>query len=427
LFTGEIDHGRLRELYETSDVFVLPTYWVEGFPTVISEAMNAGLPIVTTRMRGMADHLHEDENALFVAPRAPEELGLTVERLLRDPELRARMGRANQEKVKLFAPEQAAAVYRAALTEIASGANGAAGGAAARSEQAPQIEEIRRFWEQNPCGNETSDVADRLEYFRGLERFRYDLAPWIPEAAGFDRYAGKRVLEIGCGMGTDAAQFAAAGAAYTGVDLTDAAVALARENFERRGLQGTFVAANAEHLPFPDDSFDHVYSFGVIHHTTRPAAIVDEIRRVLAPGGTVTVMLYNRNSINYRVEIMVLRKLGRLLLRPAWAPALLAKLLRLPRGTLEGHRRQLLRIAHPSHDEWVSMNTDGPDCPLARVYSAREVRSLFAGFDEVRTKVYMFDRRHWPLLGSLISDRMEGVIGRRVGWNRMTYATKRDT
>jgi glycosyltransferase involved in cell wall biosynthesis len=104
LFTGEIDHDRLQELYETSDVFVLPTYWGEGFPTVISEAMNAGLPIVTTRMRGMADHLQEDENALFVAPRAPEKLALTVERLLRDPDLRTRMGRANQEKVKLFAP-----------------------------------------------------------------------------------------------------------------------------------------------------------------------------------------------------------------------------------------------------------------------------------------------------------------------------------
>ncbi len=252
-------------------------------------------------------------------------------------------------------------------------------------------------------------------------------APGSPRPPGSTATRGSEYSEIGCGMGTDGAQFAAAGAAYTGVDLTDAAVALARENFERRGLQGTFITANAEHLPFPDASFDHVYSFGVIHHTTNPAVIVDEIHRVLTPGGTVTVMLYNRNSINYRIEIMVLRKLGRLLLAPAWAPAQLAKILRLPRATLEGHRRQLLRIAHPSHDEWVSMNTDGPDCPLARVYSAREVRSLFAGFDDVRTKVYMFDRRHWPLLGSLISDRMEGVIGRRVGWNRMAYATKRDT
>lgn len=290
--------------------------------------------------------------------------------------------------------------------------------------QPARIDEIRNFWEHHPCGHETSTSDDRLAYFRGLERYRYALAPWIPKAAGFHRYPGKRVLEIGCGMGTDGAQFAVAGAEYTGVDLTETAVSLARENFKLRGLPGEFLSANAEDLPLPDASFDHVYSFGVIHHAVDPGAIVREIRRVLKPRGTITVMVYNRNSVNYWVEIMFLRRVGRLLLRPAWAPPLLADLLRLPRQTLEGHRRQLLRVPRPTREEWVSMNTDGPDCPLARVYSAGAVRSLFAAFEDVRTQVYMFDRRHWPLLGSLLTDRVERFIGRRAGWNRMLYATK---
>jgi hypothetical protein len=145
---------------------------------------------------------------------------------------------------------------------------------------------------------------------------------------------------------------------------------------------------------------------------------------VLKPHGTVTAMLYNRTSINYYVEIMFLRKLGRLLLRPQGAPALMARTLGLPRAKLERHRAHLLRIPHPTREQWVSMNTDGPDCPLARVYSAEEARALFEGFDDVETEVHLFDRSHWPYLRRLISDRVAEVIGARFGWNRIVRATK---
>lgn len=291
-------------------------------------------------------------------------------------------------------------------------------------DETPSIAEVRDFWEHNPCGHETSETSDRLRYFKELEEYRYRTAPWIPEAADFGAYRGRRVLEVGCGMGTDGARFAAAGAEYTGVDLTPAAVALARENFELRGLRGEFMTANAEELPFSDQTFDHVYSFGVIHHTTNPEAIVAAIHRVLRPGGTMTAMLYNRTSINYYAEILVLRRLGRMLLRPASAPAVLSRILRLPKEKLEGHREQLLRIPHPTPEQWISMNTDGPDCPLARVYSAREAHDLFRSFHDFRTRVFMFDRSHWPLVGSMISDSLADTIGRSVGWNRMIYARK---
>jgi SAM-dependent methyltransferase len=283
---------------------------------------------------------------------------------------------------------------------------------------------VRDFWERNPCGHETSEAADRLTYFLEIERRRYESAPWIRDAACFARFRGQCVLEIGCGMGTDGAQFAQAGAEYVGVDLTESAVVLARENFARRGLEGEFLAVDAERLPFPAGSFDHVYSFGVIHHTPRPQAIVQEIDRVLRPGGTVTAMVYNRSSINYYAEIMVLRKLARALLRPAWVPGILARLLGLPEAKLEGHRINLLRLPHPTLEQWVSMNTDGPECPLARVYSAPEAKALFGGFEGVGTDVYMFDRSHWPFVGRLVSDRLASAIGRRAGWNRMVYARK---
>lgn len=103
--TGYLTGAELARIYRTSSIFVLPTYWIEGFPTVIPEAMNAGLPIVTTKTRGIADHLHEGVNALFVPPKNPAALASALERLLADPELSARMSSANREKVNEFAPE----------------------------------------------------------------------------------------------------------------------------------------------------------------------------------------------------------------------------------------------------------------------------------------------------------------------------------
>lgn len=286
------------------------------------------------------------------------------------------------------------------------------------------IEAVRDFWNAHPCDLIDAPAGDRQVPYREVEQVRYARQPHIVEMGRFDAFAGKRVLEIGCGLGTDGAQFAQNGADYTGVDLTDAAIQLARENFRLRGLPGEFRQANAESLPFAAETFDHVYSFGVLHHSVSPAAIVDEIYRVLRPGGTLTVMVYNRSSINYRLEIMFLRKLGRELLRPAWSPRLLSAMLRLPVDKLEGHRRRLLIHPHPTQEQWVSMNTDGPDCPLARVYSAQEARDLFAKFTPVQTTARFFDRSHWPWVGRLVPDGLARELGRRWGWHRLVMAAK---
>lgn len=116
--TGYLKGKELSAAYRKSDILVLPTYWIEGFPTVIAEAMSYGLPIVTTRTRGAADHLQEMVNALFVQPRASTALANVILTLLDDPDLRARMGRANREKIKDFSPDVVAKHYLNALKKI---------------------------------------------------------------------------------------------------------------------------------------------------------------------------------------------------------------------------------------------------------------------------------------------------------------------
>jgi glycosyltransferase involved in cell wall biosynthesis len=116
--TGYIEGEHLAAAYQTADVFALPTYHSEGFPTVVTEAMSVRLPVVTTPIRGAADHLQEGIHALFVPPRAPGALAEAIVRLLADPDLRERMGRANREKVKDFTPEKVGRQYLDVLQEV---------------------------------------------------------------------------------------------------------------------------------------------------------------------------------------------------------------------------------------------------------------------------------------------------------------------
>src|SRR6266480_3818467 len=161
---------------------------------------------------------------------------------------------------------------------------------------------VRDFWQAHPCGAKfaTAELGTK-EFFELIEAHRYESERHIPIAADFPSAKGKRVLEIGCGIGTDGVQFAKAGAVYTGIDLTTAAVELAKKNFDLRGLSGTFQTADAERLDFPDASFDLVYSHGVLHHTPDTKQAIKEVYRVLRPGGRAIVMLYHRNSYNHAV------------------------------------------------------------------------------------------------------------------------------
>jgi len=288
-------------------------------------------------------------------------------------------------------------------------------------------EQVRAFWQANPCGTKFTDAATgtRLFYERVAEH-RYGTEWHIPSAARFGRARGLRVLEIGCGLGTDGAQFARAGANYTGVDLTDAAVELARKCFAVFGLPGEFRTADAEHLDFADESFDLVYSHGVLHHTPDTARAVAEVHRVLRPGGRAVVMLYHRNSYNYRVNINLLRRAGAHLLRTEGGLRLAHRLTREPVESLRQHAARIKADAESylAPGEFLNRNTDGALNPLARVYSKQDARELFRDFAEVEMATHFLNKRWLPLVGSFLSRTWEQRLAARWGWHLWIYARK---
>ena len=137
----------------------------------------------------------------------------------------------------------------------------------------------QRHWNETPLYKQESE--------------RYSAYPWLYEAAEFRKHAGERVLEIGCGTGCDLLQFAKYGAKAVGIDITTNHVRLARE---RVGNLARVLLGSGSNLPFPDESFDYVYSHGVLHHADQPRRMAEEIFRVLRPGGRFNVHVYARWS-----------------------------------------------------------------------------------------------------------------------------------
>jgi len=284
-------------------------------------------------------------------------------------------------------------------------------------------ERVRVFWQNNPCGTKFADAPPGSRRFYELvEEHRYRKEWHIPAAAGFDQTKDLAVLEVGCGLGTDGAQFAKAGANYTGIDLTDAAVDLAKRRFELFQLPGTFRVADAEHLDFADNSFDFVYSHGVLHHTPDTTAAVRELHRVLRPGGKAVVMLYHRDSYNYRINISMLRRAGVQLLRLKSGVKLVHLITGESESNLEEHARQ--RQAHSGAGEFLSRNTDGAGNPLARVYSRSEARELFKDFAHVELRTYFLNKRWLPVLGTVLPRSLETKLAAKWGWHLWIYATK---
>ncbi len=288
-------------------------------------------------------------------------------------------------------------------------------------------ERVRAFWQAHPCGTKFSDAAmGTREFFERVEAHRYAKEWHIPAAADFAGARGLRVLEIGCGLGTDGAQFAKAGASYTGIDLTEAAIDLARKRFEGSGLPGEFHVTDAENLAFADELFDLVYSHGVLHHTPDTARAVQEIHRVLKPGGRAIVMLYHRGSYNYRVGIRILRRAGARLLKSESGIRVVHRLTGEPLDSLREHAGLLTgrNDGDTSSDEFLSQSTDGAGNPLARVYSRREARELFKDFRKVELRAYFLNKRFIPLIGKLLPRPVESALASRWGWHLWIYAKK---
>lgn len=259
----------------------------------------------------------------------------------------------------------------------------------------------REQWSQDPCGavyGRDQEFGSR-EFFDSVERIRYqEYAPWMPHVMAFDQFVGKRLLEVGCGMGTDLLQFARGGTNCTGVDLTPQSVEISRRHFALYDMPGDFLISDGERLPFSDESFDVVYSNGVLHHTPDTSGAVREIHRVLKPGGIAKVMLYNRHSLNYWGEMI------------------------LHRGLLRG---ELLRGRSPEEimSRWVEYSEHGGR-PLVKVFSRKQARKLFDPFAEVNIHIEQLMRAEFPLVGRLIPERLFKLLKRHMGWNLIVTATK---
>jgi ubiquinone/menaquinone biosynthesis C-methylase UbiE len=297
---------------------------------------------------------------------------------------------------------------------------------------------VREFWNTEACGTHFVEHSqgDR-DFFEQYRAHRYRTEWHIPLLVPFAETKGKRVLEIGTGNGADGVMFARAGADYTGVDLTETALDATRRHFASLGLRGTFQRENAERLSFPDASFDFVYSHGVLHHTPDTQAAIDEVYRVLRPGGRAVVMLYHKHSFNYHVRIMLAMRL-RVLLEIVRRTGRHAADRRAPaeaglvgvRGNQAPavwslHYRNFLREGwrYLRAERFVHHCTDGPECPVAYAFSRAQARRLFTRFREIELRVAHFPLRKYPL-GRFIPFAVEKRLAPLLGWYLFIFASR---
>ena len=221
---------------------------------------------------------------------------------------------------------------------------------------------VAEFWDDRPCGSFASEeTLGTRSFFEQVTRYRYSVQPFMHELIGFPQFGNARVLEVGCGLGTDSRQFAINGASVVGVDLSINSVQLARKHFQVFETRGDFIASDAEHLPFSDGSFDVIYSFGVLHHTPDTELAIEECYRVLKPGGVFISMLYNRRSWHVVVEPHL-----------AWL------------------KRRLLMQALPSRPgeaEEVVRRYDGDSNPLGVAFTPAEVRQMLSQFVDIQVRL----------------------------------------
>lgn len=214
--------------------------------------------------------------------------------------------------------------------------------------------EIVKQWNNDPCGGIRGMEAGTAEYYRAVDHDRYEVfAQWMPSTMEFARFSGKRLLEVGYGQGTDLFQFARNGALVSGIDMTPSHFDIATRRFNLAGIDADLRLGDAEEMPFADASFDAVYSFGVIHHSPNTQKIIDEIHRVLRPGGRAIIGVYHRWSVFYLFSVILYSYLLRL------------------RFLRESFRRTISRIEN-------RQNSDA--CPLVKVYSKSQFGRMLNQF-----------------------------------------------
>jgi len=250
------------------------------------------------------------------------------------------------------------------------------------------IEEVRQFWNARPCNvrHSKKEVGSK-EYFDEVERKRYTAEPHILNFADFQSWTGKKVLEIGCGLATEGINFARNGAVYSGTDLSVESLNLAKKRFDVYNEEGNFYLGNSEELSsfVPIQTYDLIYSFGVIHHSPNPEKIISEIKKYMNENSTLKIMLYASESWkNYMIEA----------------------------------------------------DLDQPEaqygCPIANTYTKEEVKNLLNGFKIIsieqdhifpyQIEPYKQGKFEKELWFDSMPDKMFNVLKKNLGWHLLITA-----
>jgi len=251
----------------------------------------------------------------------------------------------------------------------------------------PLLEAIRVYWNEHIHDLEVAqEPVGSAGFFAELDEYRFDKLRYLPQLVDFGGYRGRKLLEVGCGVGIDLARFARGGAIVTGVDLAEVAIDLARANFAQNGLPGSLHVMNGEDLSFEDDTFDVVYAHGVLQYTANAPKMVRELHRVLRPGGEAILMVYNKYS---------------------WLNAM---------------------------SKVMNVGLEHEDAPVLKKYSIREFKRLLGPFTRYRIVPERFPvetRLHRGIKAALYNlgfVRLFNILPRSLirplGWHLMAFATK---
>jgi SAM-dependent methyltransferase len=262
--------------------------------------------------------------------------------------------------------------------------------------------EVQKQWNSHPCG--TGKYLDGIEYgslefFDAVSHYRYKVTDqWMKKVIDFNIAKGRRLLEIGHGIGTDLLSFSQGGAEVYGIEITEEHHRLAKRNFALHCKTGVFKLCDAADIDFPSDFFDFVYSHGVLHHTPDTVQCISEAYRVLKPGGQFILSLYRTYSAFHIFSVVFVN------------------------GFIRG---KLFRLGYKGLMSTVEYGADGISIkPLVKTFTKRKLKYLLSDFSKVQFKIAHFKREHIPTVGKLIPQWLEEVLETYLGWYVVAFATK---